>query len=60
MPLEDGKSGVHTHMTNSLNTPVEALDTPIRSESGDTACGANPAAGECTEEATASSGKSNC
>src|SRR5208283_3993059 len=25
-PGRDGISGVHTHMTNSLNTPVEALE----------------------------------
>ncbi len=25
-PVADGISGVHTHMTNSLNTPVEALE----------------------------------
>ncbi len=25
-PMGDGVSGVHTHMTNSLNTPVEALE----------------------------------
>ncbi|MGH9883368.1 MAG: hydantoinase B/oxoprolinase family protein, partial [Pyrinomonadaceae bacterium] len=25
-PLHDGMSGVHTHMTNSLNTPAEALE----------------------------------
>jgi N-methylhydantoinase B len=25
-PTHDGTSGVHTHMTNSLNTPVEALE----------------------------------
>lgn len=25
-PIKDGVSGVHTHMTNSLNTPVEALE----------------------------------
>jgi N-methylhydantoinase B len=25
-PTADGISGVHTHMTNSLNTPVEALE----------------------------------
>src|SRR5204863_7232031 len=25
-PLLDGLSGVHTHMTNSLNTPAEALE----------------------------------
>ena len=25
-PGQDGLSGVHTHMTNSLNTPVEALE----------------------------------
>ena len=25
-PDRDGASGVHTHMTNSLNTPIEALE----------------------------------
>ncbi len=25
-PIHDGVSGVHTHMTNSLNTPAEALE----------------------------------
>ncbi|OFV93913.1 MAG: 5-oxoprolinase [Acidobacteria bacterium RIFCSPLOWO2_12_FULL_54_10] len=31
-PTADGLSGVHTHMTNSLNTPVEVLETmyPVR------------------------------
>ena len=31
-PAKDGVSGVHTHMTNSLNTPAEALEYayPIR------------------------------
>jgi N-methylhydantoinase B len=31
-PEKDGISGVHTHMTNSLNTPVEVLENqlPIR------------------------------
>jgi N-methylhydantoinase B len=31
-PTMDGLSGVHTHMTNSLNTPIEALEHayPIR------------------------------
>lgn len=31
-PSSDGLSGVHTHMTNSLNTPVEALEShfPVR------------------------------
>ena len=31
-PTSDGLSGVHTHMTNSLNTPVEALESayPVR------------------------------
>jgi N-methylhydantoinase B len=31
-PGADGLSGVHTHMTNSLNTPIEALETayPVR------------------------------
>ncbi len=33
-PGKDGLSGVHTHMTNTLNTPVEALehDYPLRIE----------------------------
>ena len=31
-PAMDGLSGVHTHMTNSLNTPIEAFETayPVR------------------------------
>jgi N-methylhydantoinase B len=31
-PSGDGLSGVHTHMTNSLNTPIEALESayPLR------------------------------
>jgi N-methylhydantoinase B len=31
-PTADGLSGVHTHMTNSLNTPTEALESayPVR------------------------------
>ncbi len=31
-PSVDGLSGVHTHMTNSLNTPIEALESayPVR------------------------------
>ena len=31
-PSADGLSGVHTHMTNSLNTPIEALESayPLR------------------------------
>ena len=30
-PRADGLSGVHTHMTNSLNTPIEALETDRKS-----------------------------
>jgi N-methylhydantoinase B len=35
-PSRDGMSGVHTHMTNSLNTPVEALEYayPLRGKAG--------------------------
>ena len=31
-PTVDGLSGIHTHMTNSLNTPIEALESayPVR------------------------------
>jgi len=28
-PTRDGLSGVHTHMTNSLNTPVEAMERAL-------------------------------
>jgi N-methylhydantoinase B len=33
-PLRNGTSGVHTHMTNSLNTPIEALEFayPLRAK----------------------------
>ncbi len=33
-PSSDGASGIHTHMTNTLNTPVEAMERlfPIRVE----------------------------
>ena len=33
-PNHDGTSGVHTHMTNSLNTPIEALEFayPLRAK----------------------------
>jgi N-methylhydantoinase B len=33
-PTRDGLSGIHTHMTNSLNTPIEALEAayPVRLE----------------------------
>ena len=32
LPWKDGLSGIHTHMTNTLNTPVEALELqfPLR------------------------------
>jgi N-methylhydantoinase B len=31
-PTQDGLGGIHTHMTNSLNTPIEALESayPLR------------------------------
>ena len=34
-PFRHGESGVHTHMTNTANTPIEALETtyPLRVES---------------------------
>jgi N-methylhydantoinase B len=33
-PFRDGQSGIHTHMTNTKNTPIEALETayPVRVE----------------------------
>jgi N-methylhydantoinase B len=35
LPFRDGQSGIHTHMTNTGNTPVEALESafPLRVES---------------------------
>ena len=35
LSFRDGQSGIHTHMTNTKNTPVEALETayPLRVES---------------------------
>lgn len=35
LPFRHGQSGIHTHMTNTANTPVEALETayPLRVES---------------------------
>jgi len=34
LPYRDGMAGVHTHMTNTMNTPVEALELayPLRVE----------------------------
>lgn len=28
-PLGDGESGIHSHMTNTLNTPIEAMENEI-------------------------------
>jgi len=35
LPYRNGQSGIHTHMTNTLNTPIEALELgyPLRIES---------------------------
>jgi len=40
-PAGDGASGLHTHMTNTLNTPIEALEAsyPLRVERFSLRCG---------------------
>jgi len=55
----DGMSAVHTHMTNSWNTPVEASSTKMLSASVNTRSAAVPADKECTAAVTASSANSN-
>ena len=59
-PTADGISGVHTHMTNSLNTPIEALEYayPLPRPLA-TATARTPAAPAASTAATASSARSN-
>ncbi len=42
-PQGDGVSGVHSHMTNTMNTPVEALESsyPLRVEAYTLRCGSS-------------------
>ena len=56
----DGVSGVHTHMTNSLNTPAEALEYAYPFRITRYACGREAAAKENIAAETASSAKSKC
>jgi len=51
-PTKDGVSGVHTHMTNSLNTPAEALDTRIQFGCGSILFAPTVEARACTTAAT--------
>jgi N-methylhydantoinase B len=53
-PDADGPSGVHVAMSNTLNTPIEALSSSSRSGSPATRCAAAPAAAVATTVATAS------
>ena len=46
-PDKDGISGIHTHMTNTMNTPVEALEFAFPLRCVVTLCGAAPAATVC-------------
>ena len=55
-----GASGHHAHMTNSLNTPVEALEYAYPFRMIRYAIRPNPAEQGSTAAATASSAKSNC
>ena len=57
-PTKDGVSGVHTHMTNSLNTPAEALEHAYPFVCGNILCAPKVEATVSTLEATASSAKS--
>ena len=59
-PDKNGVSGVHTHMTNSLNTPAEALEYayPLRVRS--TRCARKRGSTANTVGATASCAKSKC
>ena len=55
VPGADGPSAVHVAMSNTLNTPVEALELRCRCGSSATSSGAARAARGCTAAATASS-----
>ena len=58
-PSRDGLNGVHTHMTNSLNTPAEALESalPVRVRRHSLRAGSG--AGGKAKEATGSSARSS-
>ena len=48
--LTDGRSAIHTHMTNSWNTPVEAFEHDIRYRFGLTVSAQDPVAQAITKE----------
>src|SRR5712691_8769771 len=52
LPYRPGMSGVHTHMTNTRNTPVEASSSRTRSESKNTDSSPEPEAPAATREET--------
>ena len=56
----DGLSGVHTHMTNSLNTPAEALEYAYPLRVKRYSYRARSAGGDNTAAETDWSAKSNC
>ena len=59
-PTKAGVSGVHTHMTNSWNTPAEALEYAYPLPSGTIRCGVVAGATANTVGAMASYAKSKC
>ena len=59
-PDADGPSAVHVAMSNTLNTPVEALELRTRCAWSVTSCARAPAAAVPTAEATASSASYAC
>ena len=60
-PGADGPSGVHVAMSNTLNTPVEALEVGLSADaSRPTGCGAARAGRAHTGAATGSSGACGC
>ena len=60
-PDADGPSGVHVAMSNTLNTPVEALELAVsRCASSATGCCARSGGGGDTRAATASSARCAC
>ena len=58
----DGDSGIHTHMTHTLNTPIEALGTcfPVRVKEWSIVCAEDLVVKGKTGEVMASSGALRC
>ena len=59
-PWADGMSGVHTTMTNTLDTPVEALERALRCAFAATPCAGGAVVPVSTAAATVSNARSRC